>query len=89
MGRAIIFMRAFNKHLVSTCCHPHPRDTKVKKNLSLAFKRLLSPVGNIENCHLKQNAVRMHDKRGNISAYGVRENVLWSRWHSAWSLGEV
>lgn len=31
MGRAILSISAFNKHLVSTYCHPHPRAQKLRK----------------------------------------------------------
>lgn len=49
MGRTITFISEFSKRLVSAYSHQRPRDTKVKENLSLAFSRLLSPVGDIEN----------------------------------------
>lgn len=45
MGRTILSIGVFNECLVNTYCHPQPRDTKVKANLSLAF----SPVGDKEN----------------------------------------
>lgn len=48
-GRHVVFISAFGKCLVSTHCHPHSRDTKVKRTMSLAFRRFAQPSGQADN----------------------------------------
>lgn len=48
---------SIGKCLVSTYCHPHSSDTKVKENLSLVFERLLSAMGDMENLNKMQKKV--------------------------------